>query len=95
MRQAHAELRDKRGADRVKAVILLGSGWSVAKVADALLIDANTVRTYFRRYQQGGLEELLQMHFVGRTAFLTAEQESELDEYLQGHLHLSKYSLPI
>ncbi|MGH8474757.1 MAG: terminase gpP N-terminus-related DNA-binding protein [Methylococcales bacterium] len=34
-------------------MILLGSGWSVAKVAEALLIDANTVRTYFRRYRQG------------------------------------------
>ncbi|MGH8499268.1 MAG: winged helix-turn-helix domain-containing protein [Methylococcales bacterium] len=93
LRQAHAELRDKRGADRVKAVILLGSGWSVAKVAEALLIDANTVRTYFRRYQQGGLEELLQMHWVGRTSFLALEQESELDEYLQGHLHLTAKSV--
>jgi DNA-binding NarL/FixJ family response regulator len=49
LREAHAELREKRDADRVKAIILLGSGWSATNVAEALLIDRNTIRTYYRK----------------------------------------------
>ncbi|MGH8558265.1 MAG: winged helix-turn-helix domain-containing protein [Methylococcales bacterium] len=33
------------------------------------------------------------MHFVGRSGFLTAEQEVELDEYLQNHLHVTAKSV--
>lgn len=41
----HRELTDKRQADRVKAVVLHGSGWSPSKAAQVLLIDRTTVRT--------------------------------------------------
>ena len=62
---AHRGTRDKREADRIKAVILLASGWSAADVADALLIDPNSVRNHFKRYQQGGLEGLLHVAYRG------------------------------
>jgi predicted ArsR family transcriptional regulator len=39
-------------------VVLLANGWSVEQVADALLVDPNTVRNHFKRYQQGGLAAL-------------------------------------
>ena len=55
LRAAHGATRDKREADRIKAVIRLASGWSAQDIADALLIEANTVRNQFKRYQQGGL----------------------------------------
>lgn len=35
----HRRLRDKRQADRVKAVIALSKGWSAAQVAEILLFD--------------------------------------------------------
>lgn len=38
---------------------------SAPDVADALLLDPETVRTYFKRYQQGGIVELLSMSYVG------------------------------
>lgn len=38
LRAAHRATRDKREADRIKAVILLASGWSVDDIADALLM---------------------------------------------------------
>ena len=38
LRAAHPATRDKWEADRVKAVILLESGWSSEDIADALLI---------------------------------------------------------
>ena len=39
------------------ALILLASGWRAEDIAEALLVDPNTVRTHFKRYRGGGLEE--------------------------------------
>ena len=55
-------------------------------LATALLLDPDAVRTYFKRYQHGGLDELLRMSFIGREALLNDAQLRELDVYLQGHL---------
>jgi hypothetical protein len=49
LRAAHRATRNAREASRLNAVILLGSGWSPPAVADALLIDADSVRNYFKR----------------------------------------------
>jgi transposase len=59
LRAAHRRAKDVREAYRINAVILLGNGRMVADVADALLFDPDTVRTYFKRYKKGGLEALL------------------------------------
>ncbi len=48
----HRHATDKRYADRIKAVYLLGRGWLVAKIAEALLIDRETVRNHFKRLSQ-------------------------------------------
>lgn len=93
LREAHTELREKRDADRVKAIILLGSGWSATDVAEALLIDRNTIRTYYRKYKKGGLDKLLQTKHVGSVSFLSVSQANELDEYLQENLHLTAKSV--
>ena len=49
LEQTHRSLRDKRQADRVKAVIALSKGWSAAQIAEILLIDKKTSRYYFDR----------------------------------------------
>ena len=59
MRATHKTLRDRRLADRVKAVVLLGSGWSVVDVAEALLVDEKTVRLWSEKYRHGSETELL------------------------------------
>jgi len=63
LRAAHRSTRDKREADRIKAVVLLSTGWTAKAVAEVLQVDANTVRSHFQRYRQDGLEAL------GHTAF--------------------------
>jgi hypothetical protein len=45
----HRCLRDKRQADRAKAVIALSKRWSAAQVAEILLFDEKTSRHYFDR----------------------------------------------
>ena len=84
---AHREALNVREAYRINAVILLGRGYTAADVAEALLIDPDTARTYFKRYKKGGVEELLGMNHIGSEALLDEVQLSVLDAHLQEHLH--------
>ncbi len=59
-----------REAYRINAVILLAEGWSAQHVGTALLLDPDSVRTYFKRYEHGGQDELLRMSFIGSEALL-------------------------
>jgi transposase len=89
LRAAHRQVRDVRAAYRINAVVLLGQGWSTADVAGALLMDPETVRSYFKRYKCGGVEELLRMSYVGSEARLDPAQMAELDAHLRTHLYLT------
>ena len=89
LRAAHRRVRDAREAYRLHAVILLGKGWRVMEVADALLVDPDTVRSHFQRYRAGGVPALLRMNYVGREAWLDAKQLQELDQHLRGTLYLT------
>jgi transposase len=93
LRAAHRRALNVREAYRINAVILLGKGRAVSDVADALLFDPETVRTYFKRYKNGGLEALLRMNYVGSEALLDDVQLAVLDRHLQEHLHLSAESV--
>ncbi len=85
LERRHRSLRDKRQADRVKAVIALSKGWSAAQIAEILLFDEKTSRHYFDRYQQGGIRALLDDHYSGAEPKLDEHQMSELDDYLEEH----------
>jgi transposase len=93
LRAAHRAARNAREAYRMNAVILLGSGWSPAQVAAALLIDDDTVRNHFKRYKQGGIAALERMNYVGSEALLSPAQLAELDAHLQQQLHPSAASV--
>lgn len=79
---AHRQTLDKREADRIKAVILLVTGWA-ADVAEALLVDANTVRHHVPRYQEGGLASLQQSGYRGSACELSAAELGHVNEHVQ------------
>lgn len=87
LRAAHRRAPSAREAYRINAVILLGQGWPPADVANALLMDADTARDYFKRYKQGGIDALLRMNFVGPEALLNLTQIGELKAHLRECLH--------
>jgi len=86
LEKIHRSLRDKRQADRVKAIIALSKGWSAAQVAEILLFDEKTSRHYFERYQKDGLEALLADNYSGAEPRLNEHQMKELDNYLQEYI---------
>ena len=85
----HRTLRDRKKADRVKAIVLLGSGWTVANVAEALLIDEKTVRLWLEKYRLGGEDELIQLHYQGKAPMLNETQQAELATHLDEHTYLN------
>ena len=65
-------------ARRANAILLLDDGWNCAKVAEAFYLDDDTVRTWFKRYQAGGLDEMKVFDWKGRSGDLSREQMAEL-----------------
>ena len=49
LRRAHKSEHYKRSAYKINVVILLGSGWTLEEVKDALLLDEETLRSYVKK----------------------------------------------
>ena len=62
----HKTLREKRLAYRIHAIILLGTGWSVADVAQAFFVDETTIYHWHEKYQSGGKDELRTLCYKGK-----------------------------
>ena len=82
LKALHRTLRDRKQAYRVNAIVLLGTNWSVAHVAEALLVDEKTVRLWHEKYVHGGENELIAFCYQGKTASLTEMQQEELAKHL-------------
>ena len=95
LREDHRRAADKRQADRIKTVILLGTSWSVRDVAEVLLLDPDTLRRHVERYQSGGVEALLAMNYRGSQPRLNADQQTQLDAHLSQHIYLSSAQIVV
>ncbi len=82
LRQLHKTLRDKRQADRIKAVVMLHDGFTYSQIARALLLDEVTIRRHLKKYQKKGIDGLLKFAYTGGKSKLTRGQELELKKYL-------------
>jgi hypothetical protein len=93
----HRTLRDRKTADRVKAVVLLGTGWTVANVAEALLVDEKTVRLWYEKYVHGGEQELIALFYQGKERSLVAaivqKNRIEASEIAKDSSHLGQCEL--
>jgi transposase len=87
LRASHKAEKQKPDAYRINAVILLGSGWTLQATSDALLLDEETLRSYVKKYSEGGLEELLRTNYQGRATKLPIEKMVEFEEHLKTHLY--------
>ena len=82
---AHKKAKDKRSADRIKAVYLWSSGDSLSEIARVLLLDETTLRRYVERFKEAGIDGLLECHYAGGVSDLTLTQTKEIEEYLDLH----------
>jgi len=89
LKQAHRACKDKRAADRIKAIYSLGTGFSVEDVVTILMLDEETLRNYVKRYQTGGINALITDHYMGSFSKLSAVQLQELNAHLEQNTYLT------
>lgn len=88
LRKAHKQVRDKRLADRIKAILMVHRGFTYPQIIAALLLDETTIRRYVKGFKQEGLTGLLKFHYTGGHSRLTKAQELELKNHLAGSEHI-------
>lgn len=81
--------KEKKYADRIKAIIFLDEGWSYDQIAKALLIDHNSIRRFYEMYITKGIDYLLTMNYSGKETFLTKIQLKDLEKHLNEKIYLS------
>jgi transposase len=60
---------------RANALVLLDDGWSCQEVADAFLLNDDTIRGWHKLFEQRGIEGLTSFDVGGSASFLSAAQE--------------------
>jgi transposase len=75
-----------RLARRANALVLLDEGMSCAAIARVLLIDDDTIRTWYQLYQEDGIEGLAGFGHEGGICQLTAEQQDNLKAWITATL---------
>lgn len=83
LKQTHRQTRDKKLADRIKAILALNDGYTYFQISRLFLLDETTVRRYTRLFQDKGVNSLLEYRYTGGVGKLTLIQEQELKMFLK------------
>ena len=67
---------------RANALVLLDAGWSCQQVANAFLLDDDTVRGWRRLFEQRGIDGLTSFDVGGSASYLSAKQEDDLKAWV-------------
>ena len=67
---------------RANALVLLDDGWSCESVANAFLLDDDTIRTWYRLFRDEGVEGLAGFGYEGSVCRLSAEQQDALKSWV-------------
>ena len=83
LRDAHRTIKDKKLADRIKAILSLNEGFEYSLIAKILLLDEVTLGRYLKKFKHKGLPGLLEMRYSGGHTRLSLIQENGLKRFLQ------------
>ena len=93
LREAFKAERNIRAAYKINAIILLGTGWKLKTVREALLIDDETLRSYIEKYRSGGIAELVKTNYQGRKCHLSDAQKAKICEELETKIYLTTHAV--
>jgi transposase len=80
LRARHRQEKDRRVADRLKAVLLYDKGWSYRQISEALFLDEETISKHVEEYKTEG--KLKNADCGGSESKLNPAQTAELVEHL-------------
>ena len=69
-------------ARRANALVLLDQGMSCSAIGAVLLLDDDTIRTWFRLHGEEGIEGLAGFGYEGSACHLSAEQRERLKSWI-------------
>ena len=73
----------------MNGLLLLDDGWTAERIAEALYIDAETVREHRRLYEMTGVAGLERLRYEGSEPALSATQCEALKAELDTHLYMT------
>lgn len=79
----HKTIKDKKLADRIKAVLMVHFGFTFSQISQALLLDEITIRRYVEKLKEKGVTGLLEYHYTGGQSQLNTDKQNELKAYLK------------
>lgn len=85
LEREHKKTRDRRIADRIKAVLLHSEGWSQLQISQALRIRPETVHDHLEDYRQS---KKLKPENGGSDSLLSSEQATSLITHLEAVTYL-------
>ena len=80
LKTAHRSERSRKKPDRIKAVLLSNQGWSYSRIAEALLLDEETISTHVKEYKKS---KKLTLASGGSSSKLSEMQTNELLQHLE------------
>lgn len=80
LRSRHRAEKDRRTADRIKAVLLADKGWSCKQIAEALFLDEGTAHRHINEYIE---QQKLSIESGGSQSKLSEAQAAELIKHLE------------
>ena len=83
LRSAHKQIKEKKLADRIKAILSLNAGFSYDQIEAILLLDEVTLRRYVEKLKTHGVNGLLEFRYHGGASRLSLTQEEEIKKYLR------------
>ena len=88
LKRVHKLCKNKRHADRIKAVLLRDKRYSFEEIASILLLDDSTIRQFIKDYEEFGVDKLCNDDWKGREGKLTQAQEKELKLHIVDNFYL-------
>lgn len=84
---AHRKQKEKRIADRIKTILNLNDGYSFTEISKFLLLDDDTLRSYYDIYIRDGLDGLQSFNYVKGLSYLSSKEIEKLDMHLQEKMY--------
>ncbi len=86
----HRNTRDKKIADRIKAIILLNKGYTQKEIASILMLDEDTISSWIKKFKSStNIKIWLDNNYIAYKGKLTPDQLSQLKVYLTTNIILT------
>jgi len=85
----HKKSREKRVCDKIKAILLLNSGYTYEHIGEVLLLDDSTIRRWHTLFEEEGINSLLSDNYIGGASKLTEKQQQKLIQHLENNVYLT------